>query len=320
MRILWSPALAGLTLAAASGALVVQATAEPLAQSAQTATTDRRFEVASVKPSLLSAELSQRVGLIQALPGGRFIAEARLKQLIVHAFEVRTFQVEGGPAWLTSDYFEITANAGADATPADVKAMLRTLLAERFGLRTRTETRQTPVYMLTVARSDGTLGPRLTRATPECIEQIAQRRDGTAPIAPPPTAAEAEREITRMMSRDSRTTPRCGSYMDGIGWNGASRLVFGGAELTVLVSLISSQVSAPVVDQTRLSGLFDVTLDYTSERQLPGRGTGLDPNGTDVPPPALGVALERQLGLKLERQIGPMPVVIFDAVTRPAPN
>ena len=134
---------------------------------------------------------------IQTQPGGRFTAgTSTLKQLIAEAFEVKDYQIEGGPPWLTTDYFDITANAGADATPADVKAMLRTLLAERFGLRTRSDTRQAPVYVLTVARSDGRLGPRLTRTTPECIQQIEQRESGTAPPAKPQTPEASANSVT----------------------------------------------------------------------------------------------------------------------------
>ncbi len=81
-----------------------------------------------------------------------------MKQLIAEAFEVKDYQIEGGPPWLATAYFEITANAGADATPADVKAMLRTLLSERFSLRTHSDTRQAPVYVLTSCPERWTAG------------------------------------------------------------------------------------------------------------------------------------------------------------------
>jgi uncharacterized protein (TIGR03435 family) len=205
--------------------------------------------------------------------------------------------------------------------------MLRTLLADRFGLRTQRDTRQAPVYVLTVARSDGRLGSRLTRATPECVQQVEQRKNGTAPPAKPRTA-EAEREerdrmqstFKRLASGDSSMTPACGTSMMMGRANGASALLSGGIELTALVSRISSELSAPVVDRTGLSGLFDMVLEYTSERTINGQAAGLDPNGTDVPPPTLVPALQQQLGLKLEKQIGPMPVVIIDAADHPTPD
>ena len=301
-----------------------------LAQSSPTPT-ERRFEVASVKPALSPAELAARNGGrfqmpgnfgIQTQPGGRFTAgTVTLKQLIAEAFEVRDFQIEGGPPWLATSYFDITANAGADATAADVRGMLRTLLGDRFGLRTRSETRQALVYVLTVARSDGRLGTRLTRATPECVQQLEQRKSGTAPPAKPqPTAPELNERLKRMMSGDSSVTPVCGTSMMGSRVNGASTLVFGGLELRSLVSRISNEFSAPVLDQTGLSGLFDVSLEYLSERRINGRAAGLDPNSTEALPPPLIGALQQQLGLKLEKQTGPMPVVIIDAAEPPTPD
>jgi uncharacterized protein (TIGR03435 family) len=330
-----------IVLAAGAFSVVLSGTAV-LAQSAQAPSSVRRFEVASVKPALSPAELGRlaaqsggpppmpRFG-IQTQPGGRFTAgTSTLKALIAEAFEVRDYQIEGGPAWLTTEYFEITANAGADASPADVKAMLRTLLTERFGLRTHGDTRQAPLYVLTVARNDGRLGSRLTPATPECVQQIEQRQNRPATAASsPPTPTEAEQreqrermqaQLKRLTSGDSSIAAPCSSSMMSSRANGANMFVFGGLELKSLVSRLSSELSAPVLDQTGLSGLFNVSLEYLSERTINGRPGGLDPNSTDpVPPPLIG-ALQQQLGLKLEKQIGPMPIVIIDAADRPMPD
>jgi uncharacterized protein (TIGR03435 family) len=304
-----------------------------LAQSSQSPPSERRFEVASVKPVPSPAELGRLAAQsggqfqmprnfgIQTQPGGRFTAgTSTVKALIAEAFEVRDYQIEGGPAWLTTDYFDITANAGADAAPSDVKAMLRMLLAERFGLRTHSDTRQAPLYVLTVARSDGRLGSRLTRTTAECAQQIEERRNGTAPSAKPPNASELNERMKRAMSGDSAVMPVCGTSMMGMKANGTSTYLFGGMELKSLVSRLSSELSAPVLDQTGLSGLFDLSLEYLSERRLNGGPGGLDPNSTDpLPVPLIG-ALQQQLGLKLEKQIGPMPVVIIDAADHPTPD
>ena len=295
-----------------------------------------------MKPALSPSELGRRAAEsgvpfqmprigISTQPGGRFNAgTTTLKQLIAEAFEVKDYQIDGGPTWLTTDYFDITANAGADATPADVKTMLRALLAERFGLRTHGDTRQAPVYVLTVARSDGRLGPRLTPATAECVQQIEQRRNrSTAPAANPQPPSESELRIERermqaqfkrLSSGDSSVTPTCGTSMMGMNANGTSTYLAGGTELKSLATRISSELAAPVLDQTGLSGLFDLSLAYLGERTINGRPGGLDPNGTDVPPPTLVPALQQQLGLKLEKQIGPMPVVIIDAADHPTPD
>ena len=316
-----------------AAALVFGASSTEVLAQPRTVSTERRFEVASVKPVPSPAELGRLAAQsgagfqlpanfgIQTRPGGRFTAgTVTLKQLIAEAFDVKDYQIDGGPKWLTTDYFEITANAGADATPADVKAMLRTLLTERFSLRTHTDTRQAPVHVLTVSRSDGRLGSRLTRATPECVQQIEQRKTGTAPPSKPQTASELNERMKRMMSGDSSVTPICGTSMMGSRANGASTLAYGGMELKSLVSRISSELSALVIDRTELSGLFDVSLEYLSERTMNGRAAGLDPNSTEPLPPPLVGALQQQLGLKLEKQIGPMPIVVIDAAEHPTPD
>ena len=97
-------------------------------------------------------------------------------------------------------------------------------------------------------------------------------------------------------------------------------LGFRGDRIASLVRHVSNELAAPVVDRTDLSGLFDVTLEYLSERRIGGRAAGLDPNGTDVPPPTIAAALQQQLGLKLEKEIGPLPVVVVDAAERTTPD
>jgi uncharacterized protein (TIGR03435 family) len=296
-----------------------------LAQSPQTAPAERRFEVASVKPALSPYELGLQAGKARAsgeavpapmfgaqtLPGGRFTASMMtLKALIARAFDVKEYQIDGGPPWLTTDYFTITANAGADATADDINNMLKTLLAERFALRTHAGTREAPVHVLTLARSDGRLGSGLKRTSLECLQQIEERRKGAAAPARPPGPRTAA---------DLPTTPTCGTTMMIGRSNGASTLLAGGVELKTLVTQLSNELSAPVIDRTELSGLFDITVEYTSERQMNGRTPGLDPSGTDAPPPTIAGAMQ-QLGLKLDKQVGPMPVVVVDAAEHPSPD
>ena len=74
-------------------------------------------------------------------PGGRFTAEnVPLRELLRFAFQVQPFQIEGLPAWANSDRFDVTAKAEGDIPPTQpgqagpIQFMMRTLLAERFGL------------------------------------------------------------------------------------------------------------------------------------------------------------------------------------------
>jgi uncharacterized protein (TIGR03435 family) len=259
-----------------------------LAQSPQ-GSSEPRFEVASVKPALSPAEL------------GRLAAQS------------------GGPP--PAPRFGTQIQPGGRFTAATTT--LKQLIAYGFDVR------EAPLYVLTVARSDGRLGSRLKPSSPECVEQMEQRRkDRAVPTAKPPLSAEAEREqrerlqsqLKRVMSGDSAATAACGSSMIGSRANGSSTYMSGGLELTALVSRLSSELSAPVLDKTGLSGTFDVSLEYLSERAINGRAPGLDPNSTDALPPPLTGALQQQLGLKLDKQVGPMPVVIIDAAERPSPD
>jgi uncharacterized protein (TIGR03435 family) len=288
--------------------------------SAQSPATAKRFDVASVKPALSPAEAGAAAARAMAegkpappvlfgsrlLPGGRFQSASPLKQLVAEAFEVKDFQVEGGPKWLASDFFSINATAGSDATPADVNTMLKQLLVDRFALRTHIDTRHAPVYVLTVARSDGRLGTGLKPTSPECLQQIEALSGAPAPrpAVPPGSRGSA--------------TPTCGGTVMYFGATGgtSTRILSGGGELTFLISTISGEVAAPVIDRTGLTGRFDVTLDYTSQRQSIIR-PGLDPDSNDTPAPPIGVALEKQLGLKLEKQTGPLPFIVIDAAERP---
>jgi uncharacterized protein (TIGR03435 family) len=285
---------------------------------AQSPAAEKRFDVASVKPSMSPYELGQQRAAggapnvipffgNQILPGGRFRAMSTLKQLVTQAFDVKDYQVEGGPKWLTADYFEINASAGGDATTAEMNAMLKALLLERFALKTHIDTRQAPSYVLTVARSDR-LGSGLKPTSTECLQLIEARKKGTAP---PPTP---------LQSTGLPTEPTCGMTMGISRANGGSTRLFGGTEIKSLLSAISSELAAPVVDKTGLTGLYDITIEFTSERQTAGRPGGLDPNSNDTPPPPISIAVEKQLGLKLEKQMAPLPFVVIDGAEHPTPD
>ena len=116
------------------------------------------FEVASVKPSNPdpSNPLSM-VPMAMPQPGGRFVASnIPLRLLIRLAYEVQDFQISGGPAWMLSNKFDITAKAAGGATlgQKELMPLVRALLTDRFKLKTHTETREMPVYDLVIARDD----------------------------------------------------------------------------------------------------------------------------------------------------------------------
>jgi hypothetical protein len=132
------------SMAAIASAVVVLATISPLraistTQSAVSAAGGPAFEVASIKSNVSGA---LRVS-IHVSPGGRFTAiNAPLRALIRHAYGLQAFELAGGPKWLDSDRFDIAAKAEGEPAPAQMRLMLRTLLADRFKLELRSETRE----------------------------------------------------------------------------------------------------------------------------------------------------------------------------------
>ena len=108
------------------------------------------FDAASIKP----AKAGTRGYSIRPLPGRLSIGNATLRLLIAAAYHVNDFQVSGGPKWLDSDHYDIEARAPGDSRPTEkqLMVMLQNLLASRFALTVRRETRDLPVYALEIAR------------------------------------------------------------------------------------------------------------------------------------------------------------------------
>ena len=126
---------------------------------AQTPVAEKEFEVASVKPTAtkdnsLSADFP---------PGGGFTCRnLTLENLLRSAYQVEAYQIVGGTKWLTSDGFDIQAKAAPGAVDPgrdEVRKMLQALLADRFHMTLHRETRDLPIYALTVGKGGSKLQP-----------------------------------------------------------------------------------------------------------------------------------------------------------------
>jgi len=103
------------------------------------------FEIASVKTN----KTGQREGGITAIGGGRFRAtNIPLKILLATAYDVNFEQISGGPDWLDSERYDVEARPDRLATTQQIHLMLQKLLAERFGLVLRRETKEMPIFAL----------------------------------------------------------------------------------------------------------------------------------------------------------------------------
>jgi uncharacterized protein (TIGR03435 family) len=257
------------------------------------------FEVASVKPNR-SGDLAVRIELPA---GNRFTAtNVPLRELVRFAYDVQSARLMGGPDWIRSERFDIVARAERDlpgwtpaGPPIPLLLMMRALLTDRFGLVVHQETRELPIYALTVARDDRKFGPELRPSSLEC----GATQPG--PPARPPAGPDQ---------------PSCGARI------GPGQMAMGGMPMTELATILSNFVQRTVIDRTGLAGTFDIHLSWTPDRLPQGPPPPgapplppVDPNG-----PSLFAALTEQLGLKLEPQQAPLDVLVIDRVERPTPD
>ena len=133
------------------------------------AQTDASFEVASVKRV---TEPGMIYGIRPIEPSGRFYAIITVRDLVAVAYgtsgQLNMSQVVDAPAWARNDRFEIIAKVAGEFSQDGFLANMRALLAERFQLRVREETRQLPVYDLVLDRP-GQRGPRLRPSESQCL-------------------------------------------------------------------------------------------------------------------------------------------------------
>jgi uncharacterized protein (TIGR03435 family) len=257
--------------------------------SAQTPTSPA-FEVASIKPNKSGPGSIQRAGL---QPGDRVTMTNVTLRILIQIAYPGPSEIIGGPSWVGSgpsgNRFDVNAKAEMASSREQLHLMLRTLLADRFKLVVHTETRVEPVYALVLAKRDGSLGPNLHPAAADC----ATLR--TAALATGPL----------------RGAGPCG--LGGLPGNMHIR----GIGIDQLALMLPRDAGRRVVNKTGLTGDFDWDLTWTPEafRQAPfdrERFPTIDPDG-----PSIFTALQKQLGLKLEPEIGQGDVLVIDRVEHP---
>lgn len=255
------------------------------------------FEVASVKRNTSGTP----VGLNRTDGSRVLLVNIPLRQIILIAYRIQPFELVGGDAWVDTERFDVTATMPAGVPPAQMGAMLQTLLAERFMLRVRRETRELPVYHLVKARSDGRVGAGLRPAAADCDENGRDR-------APTPAAAPV---LPAGFSSGVVTGCR---LMRTPGW-----IMAAGQPVSGLATALTQQTGTRVVDRTGIAGNFDFSVSYLPDRALseplPREFPGIDANA-----PALFTALQEQLALKLESQRGSAEVLVIERIDRPSEN
>jgi uncharacterized protein (TIGR03435 family) len=255
------------------------------------------FEVASIKPAAPAGGGPVPMG-VQLMPGGGLRASnVTLRLLLTLAYDVRDFQISGGPPWLNTQLYDIQARSGSvPDTPAEPDAMrnltdeqrktfqeqmrqrLRALLADRFQLVVHRETKDQLVYTLQVAKG----GPKFQEA--------------------------------------KSAGPNAGRMRMGRG-----ELTGEATGMDFIAQVLSNQVRRPVLDKTGLTGKYDIHLTWTPDGPQGFLG-GPVPAGVEPPPPpdpngpTIFTALQEQLGLKLESDKGPVEQIVIDRVEKASEN
>ncbi len=127
------------------------------------------FEVASIKRDIGGEHINYR----RPFPT-LHVEGSTLKDLVISAYQVHDFQVTGGPVWIDSDLYNIDAKAEAHPVANQQfvtlqRRRLQTLLRDRFHLTIHRETKELPVYELTVAKG----GPKLQPSN--CVQRVTWR-------------------------------------------------------------------------------------------------------------------------------------------------
>jgi uncharacterized protein (TIGR03435 family) len=296
-------AIAALALMFVGGAI-----AAPLlqTQSPPVSADQPKFDVVSIKPNKPSPSgpLFMFTGMEA---GGRLIdTGVDLRTLIAQAYQLKPAQeklISGLPGWAKSVRFDVEAHAEGNPSREQMRLMLQSLLADRFGLAIHSDTRKIPLYALELAKAGKTglqLQPHSEAAV--CLKLAPGQpipRSDFGVVPPPP--------------------PACGEFISG-----ARRLAGNNVTIAMLAENLSGlpAIDRPIIDRTHLGGTFDLELSYDPDLGLPDSPASQSQIGpTDVQgPPPLPSALREELGLKLQSTSGPVNLLVIDRVEEPIPN
>jgi uncharacterized protein (TIGR03435 family) len=246
----------------------------------------QEFEAASIKPSAPVAMGMMKVGM-SMMPGGRIaMSGITVRLLIQQAYGVRDFQIVGGPDWMRSERYDITAKPAEAASEDQVKLMIRGLLKDRFQLVFHRETKELPTYALVVAKG----GPKL--------------------------------KIAEVMAAGGEGGSGGGGRGGQIRIMGRGRFDASGVPVSALANHLSQVLGRSVIDKTELTGDYDFKLEWTPDERQGGMMKG--PGGesaapSDNPGASIFTALQ-EFGLKLESTKGPVDIFVIERAEKASEN
>ena len=287
--------------AAALLAVHVGVTVETHAQSEAMPT----FEVASIKP--IDAALCDPP-LQGTISPGRLNFCGELTYFIQISYDLYTKgrglnpgvlpvrripHIEGAPEWLTSERYQIEATAaGAPSYAVMAGPMLQALLEDRLKLKAHRETRTVPVYELKATKA----GPKLQRSENSCVpfDAIVRAREAAAPDQPRTTFCARTSVGTGTIDFLDMTLSEFAQYLG------------------------NNFLDRPVINTIETAGRFNFHLEFLPNDVGAVWNSRLNSDGRAMS--LVFVALQEQLGLRLERATGPHEVLVIDSVERPSEN
>ncbi len=179
------------------------------------------------------------------LPQNRYVVrDATMLDLVATAWNLNPENVQGGPAWLEHDHYDIIANLPSNASKADQRLMLQDLLKTRFHLALHNGTVPLPAFILTSDKAKSRLRPAAETSASEC------READQGPTAP--GAIRVVHVACRNMSMEQFATQ--------------------------IHDMAGGYLTKPVVDSTQLGGSWDFDLKWTSRGDLAKAG----PDGISI--------------------------------------
>ena len=201
--------------------------------------------------------------------------------------------IEGAPEWLKTERYQIDATAAGNPSYAVMAGpMMQALLEARLKLKAHRQTRNVPVYELRATKA----GPKLQRPDHTCVpfDPIVRAQEAAAP--------------------DQPRTIFCGRTNVGTG-----TIDFLDMTLSDFAQYLGNNlVDRPVINTIETAGRFNFHLEFppnevgavwNSRSNSDGRAMSL-----------VFIALQEQLGLRLERGTGPQEYLVIDSVERPSEN
>jgi uncharacterized protein (TIGR03435 family) len=273
------------------------------------------FEVAAIKPSPPDA-----IGDLNIFvnPSGEVrVTHGTLQRMIGEAYDISGAGIANIPDFLANDHWDIIAKVPQDAYPKgrngspeltydDIQLMLRSLLAERFGMRAHFEDRPNATAWV------------LTAASPKLKPAADPTARTSCSDTSPPLGEKDPRAANPVRNR-------------ALWCHNVTMAQF--ASQIILFAL--DYIKSPVLDTTGIDGSYDIALNWSTLRVARGIQTfdghaidrannaasgdaqAGDPSGAIT----LADAISKQLGLKLKQEKRPIPMLVIDHIDEtPTPN